>query len=119
MMLTFYRVEHEETGKGMYQDRGPMAEFEVDYDSHPLPGEDRGLRFYLEDRFVDDKEFFAFSDITQLKAWLYKDEYIEKLCDCGYVINVYETTDGCYGWSQAIFYKETATLIETIRLEDV
>jgi hypothetical protein len=116
-MLAFYRVEHEENGKGMHTS-GASCQFQIDSGRHPLPKNDSLISDWYYENFTPDY-FFAFASLEQMRAWVYSDAWVDHLHTEGFVINVYQTDDGVHGHSQAIFRKETATLIETISLEDV
>lgn len=60
---------------------------------HPAPEEDSGLGWdtiEYELGFAKPKLYFGFANLTQLRAWLYRDEWREHLSDYGFVVMVWD-----------------------------
>lgn len=110
-MLVF-RIE-DANGKGMYgggmwdQVVGPHGE----PDRHPCPNEDSRLwGNYLKRPEVVYDFHFGFSSIAQLRAWLYQDEWLERMHELGGVLKVYDVDDEhvVLGNAQVMFLKGQA-----------
>ena len=52
---------------------------------------------------ADDGTRFAFASLEQLKNWIYRDAWRQRLQERGYHIKVYETQDAIGGDTQAVF----------------
>lgn len=103
-----YRLEHTETGSGVYDFTTDVVEF--DSSRHPLPHFDTKLQSSLQNRPIY-RYHFGFSSIDQLRAWFYNDDWLYKLSLKGVVLSVYAAKEYYGGNSQCVFKKATATLL--------
>lgn len=63
---------------------------------HPAPESDSGLDWdtiEYELGFAKHKLYFGFTNLTQLRAWLYSDVWREHLSDHGFVVMVWDLPD--------------------------
>lgn len=106
-----YRLEHTETGAGVYDFTSGVVEF--DNIRHPLPHTDTKLQssLYNKEIYVFYGHHFGFSSIDQLRAWFYNDDWLYKLSLKGVVLSVYAAKEYYGGNSQCVFKKATATLL--------
>ena len=126
-MVKVLRVESEDR-VGMYAYR------DVNYDQpeciynmqdsmrHPSPDEDAALsRLWAE--FSGDgthREWsFAFTDMNQLRNWIYKTEWRNELAKFGLKISVYEVTHYHLGDTQCIFKWEDTKFIERFGFDEI
>lgn len=115
-----YRIETE-NGRGAYRgcQRWSVG-YPGDMVAHPGPFEDSGIRGYWRGlkEIAQARHFFGFRDEAQLRAWFYRDEWMEDMAKVGLRLTVWEVEEGfyCYGRAQAVFRKDLAKLIETREL---
>lgn len=123
--MIVYRVENA-AGDGMYRDgqlRGHVDAYDKD---HPGPGDDGIIRQFYEDDWDSwtgtprkwGRVLFGFSSMEQLKVWV-KPWWREELARTGQRIAVYDAPDGIAGTHQAIFDRDTATLVSTASLTEI
>lgn len=126
-MVLIYRIQDKDA-LGLYNDSSRWRDYGFepeDYSRHPLPGEDSKLVSNGYDnfcyRYSRSAVFFGFVSVEQLKAWLYKDRWRQRLTDLGYLVYVFEVDDelACLGDTQAVFIRDKATLKETISLLEI
>lgn len=83
---------------------------------HPCPEDDSRLwGNYLKRPEIGVYYFhFGFSSIAQLRAWLYKDEWLERMHEMGGVLKVYDVDAEhvVLGNAQVMFLKEQANSCE-------
>jgi hypothetical protein len=106
-----YRIETED-GRGAYK----ASSFEYDPVRHPAPYEDSKLAPFWMDLGPQQKDyFFGFGSQEQLRAWFYSDHMLLNLKRDGCHLSVYEVSikESHIGYSQAVFKKASAQLIET------
>lgn len=87
----------------------------ADTKRHPCPQDDSRLWWnYLKRPEVVRDFHFGFSSISQLRAWLYKDEWLERMHELGGVLKVYDVDDEhvVLGNAQVMFLKEQANSFE-------
>ena len=111
LMKIIYRIETE-AGLGMY---ASGACFMRELHIHVTPRHDwklwEALQVYAdsnEDEDVEDalQEFrFGFSDLVQLRKWVYRDDWIGRMNEMGLVLVEYECEDWdvLEGYYQAVF----------------
>jgi hypothetical protein len=122
-MQTFYRIEHKETGAGMYHqgnngtpnfyDILRETESNLFDDHHPSPYNDSKLLDSFEAKgvaadevvYVGSKYSYGFCSVEQLRSWVYNDEWLRKLDESEYVLAVVESDDYFEGNTQGIFVK--------------
>lgn len=88
----------------------------VDRQAHPLPFEDSLLRGQPWDALCCDRDDrggrFGFADLAQLRRWIYRDEWVQRLSDVGCELVEYEAHGKCYvGYTQVVFDIRDATEI--------
>jgi hypothetical protein len=123
-MIKVLRVENDER-IGMYASR-PKAECihsMQSVENHPCPNEDAALSSIWYE-ICKDWEFkndwhFAFSDLRQLRNWIYKAEWRYELAAAGLKISVYEVTHYHLGDTQCIFKWEGSQLIERFGFDEI
>lgn len=117
-MALIYRIQNE-YGEGMYTGPSCDASSSMHEHRHPLPSDDAALK----DKWINLKNAthykFGFSSIEQLKFWIYKLKWRKELAKAGYCVYIFETDDFLIGDTQAVFVKDTATLVETISLTKI
>lgn len=131
--MKVFRVEDDE-GNGMYNGWCALQEMQ-ERERHPIPGDDWELMSAVHKSKIDercyevlsmndpceapDELLFGFASMEQLRFWIYKHEWIQRLKDEGFKLSVYEVEDGwaAHGRTQAVFIKDKATLINQIELE--
>ena len=100
-MPKFYSVRRpspNEMPEGMYSSEDGILgcpSYSTDC-QHPVPEEDSGLDWdtiEYELGFAKNKLYFGFANLTQLKAWLYRDVWREYLSDYGFVVMVWSLPD--------------------------
>lgn len=112
-----YRIE-DVGGKGMYWcglwdcavgERGDTAR-------HPCPEDDSRLwqNYRKRPEGCIVHFHFGFASIAQLRAWLYQDEWLERMHELGGVLKVYDVDDEhvVLGNAQVMFLKERASSYE-------
>lgn len=118
-MQTVFRIEHASNGEGMYRGMhdglsGVMFRTgtDADYDRHPTPWEDSGLMQVIADSGADRSAVinsgdfrYGFGSVDQLRAWLYRNEWLEGLHDSGYIVAICEAETAYVGHSQALFIR--------------
>lgn len=89
---------------GPYNDSALVADFEYYYNA-PKP-----VNFHIPAHYR-----FGFSNIPQLRAWIYDDDWLIDLHARGYHLSIYELERSAVaiGYSQAMFNKDKATLLRT------
>lgn len=100
-MPKFYSVRRPSPGcmpVGMYTENDGLwnAPGYTCGDNHPAPWKDSGLAWYsieYELGVPHDKLYFGFGCLTQLKSWLYRDEWHAYLSEVGFVIMVWDLPD--------------------------
>jgi hypothetical protein len=122
-MVKVLRVENDEQ-KGMYSVYPkPDCIYSMQSASnHPTPEEDAALRdnWYKISRANTHREwYFGFSDLKQLRNWIYRTEWRDELTARGLKISVYEVTHYHIGDTQSIFRWEDAKLIERFGFDEV
>ena len=80
----------------------------VDRQAHPLPFEDSLLHSQPWDSLCnDDYDLggrFGFAGMAQLRRWIYRDEWVQRLSDVGCELVEYEAYGECYvGYTQVVF----------------
>ena len=120
--VLIYRIE-DDLLKGPYC-RSNLLTMNLDSSKHPNPYKDSMLVNDFEQRSVpgDLVMFtvplnyrFGFSSMSQLRAWIYDDDWMIDLHDRGYHLSIYELERSAVaiGYSQAMFNKDKATLLRT------
>ena len=124
---TVYRIEHKESGWGIY--RGGAYPFEAGYNDiaerHPVPYDDsllvqNGPKDAWGDLDIKPKHFFGFSSKEQLRSWLYEDVFLINLHDKGFVLKIFVVPSEHFflGHTQVIFVRgETISSTEHNLLE--
>ncbi len=118
---TVYRIEHKDSGWGIYRGGGynynPIIS---DYHHsapkrHPLPYNDSLLvENGPKDRWgaldIRDMHFFGFSSKEQLRAWLYEDVFLTDLHDHGFVMKTFVVPVEHFflGHTQVVFVRQEA-----------
>lgn len=116
-MKTAYRIEYPD-GKGMYHCvNGEWVASKImgnDKYRHPLPEDDSKL--------CEERDFrnilcltpykFAFESVKQLRNWIYQDDWLQSLHNCGMLISEYtcQDEDVLVGNTQAIFKNEISRI---------
>lgn len=121
-MTILYRIENQE-GLGVYS---AMVEYqktawdvvvgtEIDPKMQPLPYGNKLLSFDMN----ENKKFFAFSSIEQLRNWFYNNYWLIKFEDLGFKLVLYETErkDCKLDPYQAVFEKEKSVKIKEFSLK--
>lgn len=122
-MVRVYRVEHLKTGAGLYQDgvyRQWLGGDDENYSKHPMPVEDPALRGCWDafQRRHSSSLRFGFASPAQMRRWLYKARYRQKLDELGFRLVCYEVPDdlALIGESQAAFVRDKAKRLRARRI---
>lgn len=123
--MVVYRVEHPASRLGMYFAKS-VAASEMQSDArHPSPYSDQRLRndLALKDLAGDsifypfDKACkFGFASKKQMREWVFKDEWKQKLADQGLIVAKYLVPKDkvAIGRSQAVYHPDHAKLVATM-----
>lgn len=120
--VLIYRIEDQDL-QGPYCKSNALS-LNQDSQHHPSPSKDSSLVYDFEAHFNPDeytnfyvpKHYrFGFSSFPQLRAWIYDDDWMIDLHECGYHLSIYELERSAVaiGYSQAMFNKDKATLLRT------
>lgn len=126
--VLIYRIENQHL-KGPYSESNALS-MNPDSQRHPMPSKDSLLVYDFKAHFNPDEHTnfdvpehyrFGFSSISQLRAWIYDDDWMIDLHDCGYHLSIYEMerNAAAIGYSQVMFNKDKATLLRTQSLLEV
>lgn len=134
-MNTFLRIEHKDTGRGMYVNGGGMSYLPYTiYDiqaharadngrppKHPNPRDDSLLVQNFKSKGLDLNAhlydfIFGFSSMEQLRTWMYDDRWLATLHKNGFVLCEYEG-EIIHGNAQAIIRNSTKKQIWKLNLE--
>lgn len=107
-MPKFYSVRRKVSGYkvpvGMYSGEGGLRycdSYATVPERHPGPTEDSGLSWGSSSEVFgvcSDSLYFGFGCLTQLKAWLYNEEWRKFLNSSGYVVMVWNLPDELHGY---------------------
>ena len=128
-MQTVFRIQHKDTGKGMYRHTGRClasicsSSYDVEYDRHPTPWEDSKLTDSILEKYDsvgsviynESPYLYGFISVDQLRSWLYRDEWLLGLHNEGYILIVVETDDVYTGNSQAVFTAPNGYVTHSIK----
>jgi hypothetical protein len=90
--------------------------------NHPSPEEDAALSTIWNKLYRDGthREWsFAFSDLKQLRNWIYRSEWRNELAGCGLMISVYEVEHYHLGDTQCIFRWENVKLVDRFGFDEI
>lgn len=109
--MIIYRVESKR-GTGMYVNSScwSVKEAMQEYERHPDPTQDAGLRDVWRDLYYGHESTlfsFGFATIAQLKSWIYRDDWRQILHDHGFAVYAYNAKTYHLGDTQAIFIKDS------------
>lgn len=117
--MRIYRVQHKDTGIGMYRASNAACEYLGELNTrHPMPYDDAALMDALEGKPFT-RLLFAFSSLDQLKFWIHRRDVRHTLKNEGLHIQVYDAPDCWAGDTQCVFDARTATALHTIDLTDL
>lgn len=91
-MYTYRICQNDNFARGAYDhslgiNNCPL--YESDYDRHPLPEMDSLLKNNAFKQNIDlfaDTSYYAFRNISQLRAWFYNDAWLQWLYDNGFSV---------------------------------
>ena len=120
--VLIYRIEDQDL-KGPYCQSNALS-MTVDSQRHPTPSKDSSLVYDFAthfnpdgytDFYVPDHYRFGFSSMSQLRSWIYDDDWMIDLHDNGYHLSIYELERSAVaiGYSQAMCNKDKAILLRT------
>lgn len=125
--VLIYRIEDQDL-KGPYCQSNALS-MNQDAQRHPCPSKDSSLVYDFEahfnpdeytDFYVPEHYRFGFSSMSQLRAWIYDDDWMIDLHDSGYHLSIYEIERSAVaiGYSQVMFNKDKAVLLRTQSILD-
>lgn len=122
-MVKVLRVENDER-VGMYASRvGVECIYEMQSPSnHPSPDEDAALKDIWAEFQKDGTHrewHFGFSDLRQLRSWIYRTEWRDELASFGMMISIYEVKNYHLGDTQCIFKWEDTKFIERFGFDEI
>lgn len=90
-------------------------------DRHPDPQQDAALSGPWFDLTYDERAnyFFGFSTIEQLKSWIYRTSWRQRLDKADFRVVVYDTAEYIIGDTQAVFKMHTASVVQELRLTEI
>lgn len=113
------RFEHAD-GTGIYQS-GPYIPY--DATRHPLPEADGGLRDWVHEHTLEEREnfFFGFDSVHQARSWFYDWKVLVTLENYGAKLRVYAVPDWAVyvGYAQTVFRIAEAELVAEFQPTDL
>ncbi|PHS22242.1 MAG: hypothetical protein COA84_13880 [Robiginitomaculum sp.] len=121
--MRMYRVHVKDLfEKGMYRGGGKWADWDEIQSSprHPMPRDDDELMDNISNilgvYYIEPWMVFGFSTIAQLKFWIYKKKWREKLTELGFIVSYIESDYIARGSTQAVVHKNKPyEIIKTIK----
>lgn len=129
-MATIYRIE-DKGGYGLYCSLNDKVKLtSLAEPRHPMPWNDEGLKPHV----VGHSPWvgiawkkpankwdlrYGFATLDQLRFWIYKQAWRDRLDEVGALINVYEAPDCLIGQTQAVFNLKTASKTGNIEWKDL
>lgn len=90
--------------------------------NHPLPNEDAALSSVWNDfrvKGIHREWSFGFSDLKQLRNWIYRSEWRDELARTGFMISVYDAKDYHLGDTQCIFKLKESNLVDRFGFDEI
>ena len=111
--IIIYRIEMPD-GEGLYSASNRCSCLSEMYNkhAHPDPSQDAvlaGIHIYSD-------VFFGFSNISQLKNWVYSPRWRKELREAGAKVKVYHAMLGFHSNHQAVFIKKSSRLLGVMEI---